>query len=80
MERKLDLSHGPSATEAAGQAVPTRAHVVHAAAALYLGIGSRKLRGVLDVGVSACATQTYRGIGPSWGVARSDRSSITSSR
>src|SRR5882724_1568327 len=52
MERRLDLSHGPSATEAVGQAVPTRAHVVHAAAALYLGIGSRELRGVLDVGVS----------------------------
>ena len=37
MERRLDLSNGPSATEAAGQTVPTRAQVVHAAAALYLG-------------------------------------------
>ncbi len=52
MERILDSSHGPSATEAAGQAVPTRAHVVHAAAALYLGIGSRELCEVLDLGVS----------------------------
>ena len=63
MERRLDLSHGPSATEAAGQAVPTRAHVVHAAAALYLGIGSRELRGVLDVGVSLADVAEWQGRG-----------------
>ena len=63
MEQRLDLSHGPSATEAAGQGVPTRAHVVHAAAALYLGIGSRELRGVLGVGVSLADVAEWQGRG-----------------
>ncbi len=63
MEQRLDLSHGPSATEAAGQAVPTRAHVVHAAAAVYLGIGSRELRGVLGVGVSLADVAEWQGRG-----------------
>jgi hypothetical protein len=63
MERRLDLNHGPSATEAASQAVLTRAHVVHAAAALYLGIGNRELRGVLDVGVSLADVAEWQGGG-----------------
>jgi len=61
MGRILDLSRGPTATEAAGQAVPTRADVVHAAAALYLGIGSRELRGVLDLGVSLADVAEWQG-------------------
>ena len=61
MERILDSNHGPSATEAADQTAPTRAHVVHAAAALYLGIGSRELCGVLDLGVSLADIAEWQG-------------------
>ena len=60
MERTPDSSHGPSATEAANHAVPTRVQVVHAAAALYLGIASRELCGVLDLGVSLADVAEWR--------------------
>ena len=57
MERMLGPSHGPSALEA----VPARAPVLHAAAALYLGLSNRELDGVLDLGVSLADVAEWQG-------------------
>jgi hypothetical protein len=61
MERMRGSNHGPSATEAAGETAPTPARVVHAAAALYLGLGSRELRGILDLGSSLADVAEWQG-------------------
>ena len=61
MEPMRGSNHGPSATEAAGETVLTRSRVVHAAAALYLGLGSRELRGILDLGLSLADVAEWQG-------------------
>src|SRR6266446_5801027 len=61
MEPTLGSNRGPLATEAAEETVLTRARVVHAAAALYLGLGSRELRGILDLGLSLADVAEWQG-------------------
>ena len=61
MEPTLGSNHGPSATEASGETAATRARVVHAAAALYLGLGSRELSGILDLGLSLADVAEWQG-------------------
>jgi len=61
MEPMLGSNHGPSATEASGETAATRARVVHAAAALYLGLGSRELSGILDLGLSLADVAEWQG-------------------